>query len=88
MDWGGGAEVARCGMGKHLVLLLCYPATSLAPLDSNCINTAHRLTGLLQLSADSKSSFYLSAKRNKVASNRVGRVLLARLLVLALTECR
>lgn len=65
----GRAEVLRCGMGTHLVLLLCYPATSLAPPDSNCINAAHCLTGLLQLSADSESSFYLSAKHNKVASN-------------------
>lgn len=65
----GRAEVLRCDMGTHLVLLLCYRTTSLAPLDSNCINAAHRLTGLLQLSADSKSSFYLSAKHNKVTSN-------------------
>lgn len=81
----GDAEVARCGAAMHLVLL-CYPATSLAPVDSNCISAAHRLAGLLRRSADSKSSFYLSAKRNKVVLNRVGRVCLACLLVLLWTE--
>lgn len=85
---GAGAEVAWCGMGMHLVLFSCYPATSLAPLDSNCISAAHRLTGLLRLSADSKSSFYLSAKRNKVVLNWVGRVCLACLLVLVWTKWR
>ena len=85
---GGGAGVARCSMGTHLVLLLCYPATSLAPLDSNCINGAHRLTGLLRLSADSKSSFDLSAKRNKVVLNWSWSCLLGLSFVLVWTEWR
>lgn len=57
-------------MDTHLLLPSLHPATSLAPLDSNYINSPEHLTGLCTaFRIDSKSSFYLSAKHNKVVLN-------------------